>query len=145
MPQAKKHKKVSKTGNHLLFMPRLYDETMHILLDAQHYFTSYGADDQRHLNGLQKLIYSSEMSRITLRLSTIMAWILARRALHEGQLTMQEILTSYRLQFEDVCLVASDRFETILPSYVMHLHDKSLSLYSRILALDNVESQTHSA
>jgi hypothetical protein len=143
MQTQKLTKKVEDTQ--LIFMPRLYNETMNMLLDAQHYFTRYGADDQRQLNMVHKLVYTSEMSRITLRLSTVMAWIMARRAFHSGQISMQDILEHYRLEFEDVCLVEGYHFEHILPSYVMQLHDASRKLYARILALDTVETQIHSA
>lgn len=146
MPLKQKQKsQQSHNSSQLLFMPRLYNDTMDILLDAQSYFTGYADDDQRNLNMVHKLVYSSEMTRITLRLSTVMSWIMARRAFHAGQLSLSEVLEQYSLQFEDVCLIEGRHFEHILPSYVMQLHDDSFKLYSRVLALDHAAHQTHSA
>lgn len=129
----------------VIAMPNLFNETMNILIDAQHYFSNHAYADQQQLESMNRLVYSSEMSRITLRLSSVMAWLLARRAHHNGQLSAHELRKHYALQFADVCCVDSSFFKQALPEYVIYLHQESLKLYRRVMALDYVELQAHSA
>lgn len=132
----------------LFFMPRLYDETMQLLVQSKNYFKLYSKEDQAQLSPLQRLIYSTVMSRITLRLSTTMTWVLARRAFHAGEISQEEMDQHYRLMFQEQCLQESTYFEHFLPSFVQKLCKDTLALYSRIHALDNVQPyqpQAHSA
>ena len=123
----------------IVFMPKLYDETMHLLVQSKNYFSLYCDDDQNQLSPLQRLIYSTVMSRITLRLSMTMSWILARRAFHAGELTEEELKEKYSLDYSHECMEESSYFEHFLPSFVRKLCDESRTLYSRIHALDNIQ------
>ena len=144
MKEIQQEKVVSMGNNQLLFMPRLYDETMHLLVQARNYFNIYSQDDQQQLNILQRSEYSLVMSRITLRLSTVMSWILARRALHAGQITQEELDAHFRLAFQDECMKNSRLAEDFLPTFVNKLRRETLALYSRIHALDEI-AYAHSA
>ncbi len=120
----------------VFFMPGVFNETMNLLTEARDYFAQYGDDDQSQINEYLRTIYASEMSRITLRLSTIMAWTMAQRAVLAGKLSQEEAATHHALSYSDVCLVDSSVLHGVLPSYVCHLLDRSHELYERVARLD---------
>ena len=120
----------------VFFMPGVFNETMALLTEARDYFAEYGDDDQKKINEYLRTIYASEMSRITLRLSTIMAWTMAQRAVLSGKLTQEEAATHHGLSYQDVCRVDSSVLHGVLPSYVCHLLDRSHELYERVARLD---------
>ena len=145
MQQVTQNKTKTMDNQHVLFMPKLYDETMQLLVQSKNYFNLYSSEDQRQLSPLQRLIYSAVMSRITLRLSTTMGWIMARRAFHAGQVTQEELDNHYRLMFQNECMQESTYFHHFLPKFVQKLCKDSLALYSRIHALDNIGNQQQMA
>jgi len=131
-----------KATQNVLFMPRVFNETMQILADAHEYFHLFGEDDQKRIEPDLKTLYSCEMSRITLRLSSIMAWIMVQRAVFSGKIKPEEA-KRYGLDFRDVCLVDNRMLHGILPSYVCFLLDRSLELYERVLRLDGQVKKIH--
>jgi hypothetical protein len=122
----------------LVFLSRMFDETMNMLLDAQEYFTHYAKLDMKDTTPVEKLVYSSEMSRVTLRLSSVMAWLLARRAESHGEITREEAATQFSLGFSDICLKDLPEMHHVLPSYMCELLTRSLELYRRAARLDTM-------
>jgi regulator of CtrA degradation len=124
-------------------MPSVFNEAMQLLRDAQEYFTLFGEDDQTRIEGNLRTLYSCEMSRITLRLSSIMAWIMAQRAIIVGKIPSEQA-AYYHLEFQDICRVDNTMLHGVLPSYVCHLLDTSLELYERVVRLDmQVRNSVH--
>jgi len=123
-------------GPQIFFMPGVFNETMDLLTEARDYFHEYGDADQSQINAYLRTIYTSEMSRITLRLSTIMAWTMAQRAVLAGKLSQEEAAMHHALSYSDVCRVNSSVLHGVLPSYVCHLLDRSHELYERVARLD---------
>jgi regulator of CtrA degradation len=115
----------------VVFMPSLHNEAMDLLHEAQGYFTDFGADDQAQLEPHIRAIYSCEMSRITLRLSCIMSWLLEQRSIAAGGTSKTNKIANNNKDFKDICLVDSSVLHGILPSYVCYLLDASLELYER--------------
>jgi regulator of CtrA degradation len=124
------------TAPNVLFMPGLFNETMQLLKDAHEYFYLFGEDDQARINADLKTLYSCEMSRITLRLSSIMAWIMVQRAVFSGKIASEEAASRYGLDFRDICMVDNRMLRGVLPSYVCFLLDRSFELYERVMRLD---------
>lgn len=120
----------------LLFLPAVFNETLGLLFDAHHYFQVRGRDEQARLNPLQRPVYAQEMSKITLRLTSVMAWIMVRRAVHSGSIEGEKAAHDYRLDGSDVCL--SDLMPDDLPYYIGYLADRSLNLYERVWRLDQL-------
>jgi regulator of CtrA degradation len=120
----------------VFFMPGVFDETMKLLSEAHEYFSLFSQDDQSRIETHLRPLYSCEMSRITLRLSSIMAWIMVQRAVSTGEIAAAEAARSYSLDFADVCLVDNRVLHGILPSYVCLLLDRTLELYERVMRLD---------
>jgi regulator of CtrA degradation len=127
----------------VLFMPGVFNETLQLLTDAQEYFTLFGEDDQQRIEADLKSLYSREMSRITLRLSSVMAWIMVQRAVFTGKIDADQAAQRYALDFKDACTVDNRMLHGILPSYVCYLLDRSLELYERVMRLDGQFRQLH--
>jgi regulator of CtrA degradation len=127
----------------VLFMPSVFNETMQLLTDAHEYFFMFGEDDQERIDSTLKTLYSCEMSRITLRLSAVMAWIMAQRAVFSGKLPAEDAASRYGLDFQDVCMVDNRMLHGVLPSYVCYLLDRSRELYERVLRLDEQVKRLH--
>ncbi len=132
----------SKAPN-VVFMPGIFNETMQLLSDAHKYFFLFGDDDQKRISPDLKTLYSCEMSRITLRLSSIMAWIMVQRAVFSRKIEPTEAADRYGLDFKDVCLVDNRMLHGVLPSYVCYLLDRSLELYERVYRLDGQIKPVH--
>ena len=127
----------------VFFMPKVFDETMQLLTDAHEYFYLFGDDDQQRIPTDLRSLYSCEMSRITLRLSSIMAWIMVQRAVFTGKIQAAEASDRYGLDFKDACMVDNRMLHGVLPSYVCYLLDRSLELYERVSRLDDQFKQLH--
>jgi regulator of CtrA degradation len=133
---------IDRKAPNVVFMPGIFDETMKLLTEAHEYFFLFGQDDQNRIEENLKTLYSCEMSRITLRLSSVMAWIMIQRAVFSGKLQAQEAANRYGLDFRDICLVDNRVLHGVLPSYVCLLLDRSLELYERVMRLDdNIKEQ----
>lgn len=130
---------VHKTSGpaNVLFMPTVFNETMQLLNDAHEYFFLFGDDDQSRIETHLRTLYTCEMSRITLRLSSIMSWIMVQRAVFTGKIHPEEAASRYGLDFQHICLVDNRMLHGVLPSYVCYLLDRSLELYERVLRLDD--------
>jgi regulator of CtrA degradation len=121
----------------VLFMPGVFNEAMQLLGDAHEYFGLFGEEDQARISPELKTLYSCEMSRITLRLSSIMAWLMVQRAVFTGKIESEEAAERYGLDFKDICLVDNRMLHGVLPSYVCFLLDRTLELYERVNRLDD--------
>lgn len=119
----------------VLFMPSVYNDAMALLHEAQDYFTQFGTEDQHKLDREMRSLYTGEMSRITLRLSCIMSWLLAQRSVVAGEIEKEQS-AHYGLEFENICRIDNEVLHGILPSYVCYLLDSTLELYERVLRLD---------
>ncbi len=126
-----------KGGGNILFLPHIYAETMELLVHAHDYFHSHGADDQERLDPRLRSLYCSEMSRITMRLSCIMAWLLARRALSAEENSVAMEIGNYRLDCREMCLHQNIEAESCMPPFMNHLLTRSYDLYERVARLDD--------
>ena len=126
----------------VLFMPSVYNDAMTLLCEAQDYFTEFGDDDQTQMDKNIRSLYTCEMSRITLRLSCVMSWLLAQRSVIAGDIESGES-AHYGLEFQNICRVNNEMLHGILPSYVCYLLDSTLELYERVLRLDSQIQRVH--
>ena len=122
----------------LLFLPGVFNETLNLLFDAHHYFQAHGAQDQSEAGANARPLYASEMTRITMRLTSVMAWIMVRRAIHAGRIGEDKASRDYRLEATDICRDYDADTLAKLPNYVIYLSERSLSLYERIHRLDQM-------
>ena len=122
----------------LLFLPGVYNETLSLLFDAHQYFQERGADEQAALGPQQRTAYSQEMGRVTLRLTSVMAWIMVRRAIHAGRIAQEKAAQDYRLDGPEFCLAPDPEAMDRLPHYLGYLADRSRQLYERVHRLDQM-------
>lgn len=132
------HVTANESNTQLIFMPGMFDETLQLLTDSHEYFSLYGPEDQARASDLEKMVYSAEMSRITLRLSSVMAWLMARRAEFNGQISREEAAAEFKLAFHDICLHNLPEMHHVLPAYMCGLMGRSLELYQRAARLDSM-------
>lgn len=128
-----------KSSDHqLLFLPGVFNETLALLFDAHHYFQSRGLEEQAVLDQFSRPVYASEMTRITMRLTSVMAWIMVRRAIYAGRIEEEKAAAAYRLDGDDICLEHMPESLAQLPYYLGYLSDKSHELYQRVWRLDKL-------
>lgn len=136
--------RASNNENQLLFLPSVFNETLGLLFDAHQYFQARGAEEQATLTAHQRPVYATEMSRVTMRLTSVMAWIMVRRAIHAGRIEQEKASTDYRLDGEDICLADPLSGIEDMPYYLGYLADRSRTLYERVWRLDQLAySQQH--
>ncbi len=130
--------RVSESDNQLLFLPGVFNETLALLFDAHHYFQSRGIEEQSTLTGQDRAAYASEMSRVTMRLTSVMAWIMVRRAIHAGRIDERKAKDEYRLEGGEIALHDAAELLDHMPYYLNYLSDRSRDLYTRVQRLDSM-------
>lgn len=130
--------RAESSNNQLLFLPGVFNETLALLFDAHHYFQSRGIEEQTLLDSQSRPVYASEMTRITMRLTSVMAWIMVRRAIYAGRIEEEKAAHSYRLDGDNICLEHLPEKLSQLPYYLSYLSDRSHELYERVWRLDNL-------
>jgi regulator of CtrA degradation len=129
----------NNTGT-VVILPGIYDETLALLAEAHDYFYRTEIEHQQ-LNPREHMMLTSELSRIAMRLSCIMAWLVARKAVSFGNITQKEAQERFRLDGREVCMHQHIEAESALPDEVTDLLDRSLELYQRVARLDEVQQQ----
>lgn len=130
-------------NRNVLLMPGIFNETLQLLVDAQQYFELFGEQDQGKVTPQNRIIYSCEMSRITLRLSSVMAWLMVRKAVFSGKISDGAATEQFRLDCQDICLFRNPEAQKALPPFMYYLLERSLELYERICRLQDVSARTH--
>ncbi len=120
----------------IYLMPSLFNQTIQLLLEARQYFESEGKELESSLSGWHKHQYASEMARITMRLSCIMAWLSVQKAVCAGQISHDEARDQYPLDGQSTCLGSDVAAESVLPPSMNYLLEESRSLYERIHRLE---------
>jgi regulator of CtrA degradation len=115
-----------------------YDEAFDLLVEARDYVQNDMAAFRYAENPPDPLAMTQETMRLTSRLTQVMAWLLAERAMYEGEIDEDEFVKDkYRLEGHAVCLRrVLDEMEEELPDGLNDLMERSYSLYRRIMRLD---------
>ncbi len=119
------------------FFNRTYDDTMALLIEARNYIAYQESIDQQTLRPQVRLQVSYESLRVTSRLTQVMAWLLAQKAVHAGELTPEQVVTEdYSLSGGDICSDPSGPDNEELPTGLRNLLERSYHLYMRAVRLD---------
>lgn len=117
---------------------RTYDEAMSLLVEARNYLR-FRQSDAFRMPPLERLKLTREALRVTSRLTQVMAWLLLRRAVLEGEIDDKESrLPERRLAGHDVCLGSADDLGDWLPAGMDGLLERSRALYERVDRLDRM-------
>lgn len=121
------------------FFGKTYDETMALLVASRDYLANAQPAEARGLKPIERLRVNCEAMRLTTRLTQIMAWLLAQRAVHEGEITREKASSDeFRLTAEEVCLAETERSAPGLPPRLLELLEESRRLYVRVARLDEL-------
>lgn len=121
------------------FFGKTYDETMSLLVASRDYLANAQPADAVGLNPIDRLRVNCEAMRLTSRLTQIMAWLLAQRAVYEGEMTRAMAASDeFRLAADQVCMAEADTAPEVLPVRLRELLDESRRLYVRVARLDEL-------
>jgi regulator of CtrA degradation len=122
-------------------LTRTYDEAVSLLIETRNYLSFRPAADVRGMHPLDRLKVTREAYRLTSRLTQVMAWLMLRRAVIEGEIPDEESrLPERRLSGHDVCLASATDLEAGLPAGMDGLLERSRLLYERVARLDRLLS-----
>lgn len=130
--------RVAVIGVAPMFFRGTYDEAYDLLVEARNYVEhavpalKYGAVPPDPVS------LTKETMRLTSRLTQVMAWLMAQRAVHEGEIEEEEFGEDrYRLEGQAVCLKRAIEEMDDLPRGLQDLMERSYKLYTRIQRLDD--------
>ena len=121
------------------FFGKTYDETMSLLLASRDYLAVAQPAEAHGLKPIDRLRVNCEAMRLTTRLTQIMAWLLAQRAVFAGEMgRAQAASDEFRLAADSICMADSDSVAQVLPMRLQELLDESRRLYVRVARLDEL-------
>ncbi len=121
------------------FFSRTYDEALGLLYAARDYLKFEAEQDWRRLAPAIGLACTTETTRLTARLTNMMAWLLLQRAVHAGEITWDEARQEApQLGGIGVCLSAAEIDPAALPQRFGRLLEQSRNLYRRVARLDEM-------
>ena len=121
------------------FFGKTYDEALSLLEEARGYLSMLEPLERRHLEVSERLKLCTETTRMTARLTQVMAWLLTQRAVYEGEMTQhQALIDTVTLADVDVCMERAESGWEGLPLRLVGLLDRSQRLYLRVARLDEL-------
>lgn len=116
---------------------RTYREGMQLVEETTAYLDGPGRDASRNLSRDGSLAYAGESMRLTTRLMQVAAWLLVRKAVHEGEITLEEAMDEkYRLATKEIARSVRVAGPRVLPAHLLELIERSERLYARVELLD---------
>jgi regulator of CtrA degradation len=125
------------------YFANLHDEALALLIKSRRYIEKSRRQAQRitasghQTNDADRLAESMETTRLTSRLTHLMAWMMAQRAVSTGAISAQEGASErFRLSGKSVCFEHDLEIFDHLPEQLRELLQKSHDLYWRAARLD---------
>jgi regulator of CtrA degradation len=120
---------------------RTYDEALTLLIEAKNYLSFRQAAEVGRMPPLERLKLTREAFRVTSRLTQVLAWLMLRRAVIEGEIPDEDARQpERRLAGHDVCLGSAEDLGDWLPAGMDGLLERSRLLYERVARLDRLLS-----
>jgi len=121
------------------FFSRTYDEAMGLLIEARNYVAVNELRVLPILSPTDRLLLCCETMRLTTRLTHIMAWLLAQRAVHAGEISLADSAEEpYALGGAQTCLTVTAEVDRLGDQWLSTLLDRSHRLYVRVSRLDEM-------
>jgi regulator of CtrA degradation len=121
------------------FFSKTYDEAMDLLVEARNYVAGREADDRLRLDVETRLRLCTATMRLTSRLTQIMSWLLAQRAVHAGEMAARDVVERWEpLAAVGICMEEDGDRADGLPPALVSLLDRSRRLYIRVARLDEM-------
>lgn len=120
------------------FFGKTYGEAMELLIEARDYLAHREPIDRQVLAPLDRLRMSRETMRLTARLTQIMAWLLAQRAVFNGEISQRDALGDRGALAEVEICMEGEEWAPAAPQRLASLLDRSRRLYVRVARLDEL-------
>jgi len=126
------------------FFHKTYDETLMLLVEMRDWVAyrqgrERGNGEPSRLNAADRMLVCCESMRVTARLTHIMAWLLAQKAVYSGEIEPEEAVgEDMPLAGLDVCMDNGQENHTGFPPQLLQLMDRSYRLYIRVARLDEM-------
>ncbi len=125
----------SHTGLTRKVIDALYVEAMVLADEAREYFDRYSHDTRDTLDPVMRVTFSSESLKVTTRLMHIVAWLLTRRSIDDGEIDpMVALSPSQRL---GAAVGTNPKMIAAFPESAQQLIGDSCDLYERVKRLDS--------
>jgi regulator of CtrA degradation len=119
------------------FFGKTYGEAVDLLVEARDYLAHREPIDRETLTPIERLKFCCETMRLTARLTQIMAWLLAQRAVHAGEISQEDALADHRALADlAICMESDDA--AAMPRRLGSLLERSQRLYVRVARLDEL-------
>lgn len=139
--QKQRHRRPNPMSNNLTptYFSALHDEAFSLLVESRDYIARVRLqNEQAPRNNSDHLDITVETMRLTARLTQVMAWILAQKAVHRKEMTPEEgASVHYKLSGQTVCLDCESGQAGHLPARLRELLQQSYELYCRVGRLED--------
>ncbi len=121
----------------------VFREGMALVEEAAGYLEGAGRLEAKNLPPELSFAYATESMRLTTRLMQLASWLLIRRAVNEGEMTIEQAEEEeYKVKLHAIGSLARAKGYEQLPSSMTDLVERSLRFYDRILKLDHMIRET---
>lgn len=121
------------------FFGKTFDETVSLLEAVRDYVAHAQPTAAAGLDERDRLRIHCETMRITARLSQVLAWLLAQKAVDTGEISAEEAVGErFRLSGDEVCLPETETLDGLMPARLRELLKQSRKLYVRVARLDDL-------
>jgi regulator of CtrA degradation len=117
------------------FFGKTYDEALGLLVAARDYVALSERPNRGRLEMSERLRLCCETMRMTARLTQIMAWLMAQKAIHAGEMTQDELVEKQEPLAEIRICMDPGQVDG-LPKPLIGLLQRSHNLYLRVARLD---------
>lgn len=121
------------------FIEKFYQEAIMLLIESRSYLNGRAVHDMNSITPAYGLFISTEITRVTSRLTEIIAWLLAYKAM--GNKAYQQIYKTEPKLSEDPSFTEDSIIDSPypMPQELHHLLEETRKLYLRLLRLENTQ------
>lgn len=113
-------------------------EALRLLAEARDYLAYLEPFDRGGLVPSDRLRLCLETMRLTARMTHVMAWLLAQRAVLAGEIALDQALGHEALAEVEICMGGEESDWSGLPPRLVALLERSHRLYQRVARLDGL-------
>lgn len=123
---------------------QVFKEGMLLVETTAAYLDGPGRREAKLLKPPTSVLYATESMRLTTRLLDLASWLLVRRALKEGEITIEEAKRKrQRLKLKAIGRPSHINGFADLPEGLRNLIEESFKLHDRVVQLDKAMQQPH--
>lgn len=121
------------------FLDRTYDEALALTRAARDCIAAGVVLPPRGSSPVASMVASVESMRLTTRITQVMAWCLAQKAIFAGEVARDaDTVERFTLGARELCLGEDNEHNELLSPPLQALLERSRALYVRVLRLDDL-------